>query len=209
METLGGYMPKSVKGNEFERETANQLSLWWSSGHDDAVFWRPGGSGGRATVRAKKGRKTSGRHGDIVADDPSGRPLTRVFVIELKRGYNKQTFNEIIDLNRKKPTKQPNKDSLEGWIYKLVTRECDEPYWLLIHRRDNREALAYFPAAFYDRVKVRFRRPFVVADVRIRKRTKDRGRRVGICITTLPNFLAAVSPKLIRKIAKRVRKGMV
>ncbi|MBM3120244.1 MAG: hypothetical protein FJ006_12010, partial [Chloroflexi bacterium] len=60
----------SSKGASFERDISRQLSLWWTHGERDDVFWRSSMSGGRATVRAKKGQKTAYQNGDITATDP-------------------------------------------------------------------------------------------------------------------------------------------
>jgi len=72
------------KGSSFERYTCKQLSLWVSEGKSDDLFWRSAMSGGRATVRTKKGEKTASGHGDITAVTPEGHALTDNFVIECK-----------------------------------------------------------------------------------------------------------------------------
>lgn len=73
-----------AKGSQFEREICKKLSLWVSEGKSDDLFWRSAMSGGRATVRAKKGEKTKSGHGDITAVTPEGHLLTDKFVIECK-----------------------------------------------------------------------------------------------------------------------------
>jgi len=72
------------KGSAFEREMCKKLSLWISDGKSDDLFWRSAMSGGRATVRRKKGRTTASGHGDITAVTPYGNILTDHFVIECK-----------------------------------------------------------------------------------------------------------------------------
>jgi hypothetical protein len=72
------------KGSSFEREICKKLSLWISDGKSDDLFWRSAMSGGRATVRTKKGRTTASGHGDITAVTPEGNVLTDHFVIECK-----------------------------------------------------------------------------------------------------------------------------
>jgi len=75
---------KRTKGGAFEREVAVTLSKWWSGGARDDVFWRTAGSGGRATVRRKKGKATRFSSGDITFTDPIGRPLIELFNIECR-----------------------------------------------------------------------------------------------------------------------------
>jgi len=72
------------KGSTFEREMCKKLSLWVSEGKHDDLFWRSAMSGGRATVRAKKGQTTASGHGDITAVTPGGNVLTDKYVIECK-----------------------------------------------------------------------------------------------------------------------------
>lgn len=113
--------------------------------YDDVIFWRTAGSGGRATNRAKKKKKTSHAHGDITFTDPVGKPLIDMFVVECKRGYNRNSINDLID--RPGHLKERPEDSYADWIYKQIDKSVrlGIPYWLLIHKRDKREPLAFFP----------------------------------------------------------------
>lgn len=72
------------KGGQFEREICKILSLWVSQGNSDDLFWRSAMSGGRATVRTKKGQKTTHGQGDISAVTPEGNILTDKFIVECK-----------------------------------------------------------------------------------------------------------------------------
>lgn len=87
----------SNKGSSFEREICKSLSLWWTDGKRDDIFWRTAGSGGRATNRARMGRSTAGAEGDLTATDPIGAPLLRLCCFELKRGYNKVNPLDVIE----------------------------------------------------------------------------------------------------------------
>jgi len=78
--------PKRL-GNQFEREIARKLSRWvWEAVHEDEpyngrlIFWRVGSSGAVGTLTGKQEM-----HGDIVAIDPLGVPVTNRFNFELKR----------------------------------------------------------------------------------------------------------------------------
>lgn len=79
------------KGSAFEREIAKQLSLWWTEGERDDIFWRTNASGARFTARRKQGKTTEGQGGDITFTDPIGKGLIDVFSIELKTGYSTKT----------------------------------------------------------------------------------------------------------------------
>lgn len=138
------------KGNSFEREVCKRLSIWWSEGKDDTVFWRSQSSGGRATQRTKRGKATDGQYGDIMADGPLGRILIDLFTIELKRGYNTTSPVELIDRSDSAALQQ-----LEFWFMKL--QECLQYSgsfsWWLIHKRDRRKELLYVPMMAADVLK--------------------------------------------------------
>jgi len=83
------------KGSSFEREICRKLSLWVSEGNSDDLYWRSAMSGGRATVRTKKGQKTTHGQGDISSVTPEGSILTDNFVIECKN-YNSIGFSNFL-----------------------------------------------------------------------------------------------------------------
>jgi hypothetical protein len=72
------------KGSAFERLVCERLSRWMSRGLRDDLLWRSAMSGGRATVKAKKGMRNVSQVGDISAIDPQGEHLTGTFCIECK-----------------------------------------------------------------------------------------------------------------------------
>lgn len=135
-------MSKSGKGSSFEREICKKLSLWWSDGQREDIFWRTSGSGARAKTRSKKGQSTFGQAGDIQATDPIGQPLIDVCTIELKRGYSRSTFADLAD----KP-KGAKPQLYEEFIEQAAT-DCLNAgsfSWMLITKRDRREALVFVP----------------------------------------------------------------
>lgn len=85
------------KGNAFERRICQKLSLWWSEGKREDIFWRSASSGGVATMRSKRGKTMAGQSGDISAIHESGMPLTRLCTVELKRGYKGASIADMCD----------------------------------------------------------------------------------------------------------------
>lgn len=85
-----------AKGGNFERELSVMLSLWWSDGKRDDIFYRSAGSGSRFTSRRKGGKDTFLQGGDIVATDAEGEPLMKALLIEAKTGYGTKVNGEIV-----------------------------------------------------------------------------------------------------------------
>ena len=137
------------KGNAFERLICTQLSLWWTKGERDDVFWRTD-SGGRATRRTQQGKTTKGQYGDIVATDAIGQPLLDLVTIELKRGYNAFSISDILDASAGLKTQL-----YQNWIEKIIetSRQAGSRYWMLIVKRDRREAIVYIPTQFLKDLK--------------------------------------------------------
>lgn len=175
-----------AKGGQFERDICKVLSQWWAGRSD--VFWRTAGSGARATVRAKKGQKTYGSYGDIYAVDPVGSPFTRLFTIELKKGYNSSTLFDFLD--GKKPL-------FEKWISKLrrTKLEAGSSSWMLIHRRDWRKILVYIPLTMLIRI-MRINPSFeAIPRGEFKVRTR-KGSEMNIVCMSLDTFLK-VKPRAI------------
>lgn len=129
-------MSGAAKGSAYEREIAKQLSLWWSLGASDDLFWRSSQSGGRATSRAKVGKTTANACGDLCAQTKEGQDLLELFTIEIKRGYNTYTISDVLE----KGTKGFNLFVAQA---AKAAQLAGTPYWLLIHKRDRRPALVF------------------------------------------------------------------
>ena len=187
-------MGKSNKGSNFEREICKQLSLWWSDDKDEDIFWRTAGSGARATTRAKKGKKTYGNDGDIQAVNPIGEPLMKVCNIELKRGYSKHTITDLID----KP-KKAKKQMYEKFIEQTIEENTNSgaKYWMLITKRDRREALVLIPHWFYKKLKS------ICVTLNLQSFVKI-SMNYSIYVLRLYDFLMAVTPKNIKKIYRKL-----
>lgn len=183
-----------AKGGQFEREMCKYLSRWFSDGERDDLFWRSSNSGGRATVRTRKGKTTANQYGDMQATDPAGQPLLDLCTVEMKRGYNKHTLHDVLDRNDRLLDQK-----WEEWI-KQVLREKDEagrPAWLLITRRDRREALTTMPLFLYKLLnehgaRLEQARPHVRAIIQVNDL------RVSVFTTTLTEFTACVDHENVR-----------
>lgn len=132
-----------AKGGSFERWFCDQLSEWWTGAKDDSVFWRTSNSGGRATVRGRKGKKTQGHAGDVGATHPEGEPLMRFVTFELKRGYSNRSPFDLLDRN---PAVY-NKQVWEDWINqaRAAHQRAGSEYWMIVQKRDKREPFCVFP----------------------------------------------------------------
>lgn len=129
-----------AKGSAFERDICKQLSRWWTGGKRDDVFWRSSQSGGRATQRMKSGKRTYGSYGDITAVDPIGEPLLKLFTIELKRGRAHRGVGDMIDARPSRRLHPFAKCLLQTY---RSAQDARSSSWMLIGRRDFREAIAY------------------------------------------------------------------
>lgn len=72
------------KGGEYERKLAKRLSLWWSAGEKDDLFWRTNASGGRFTIRKRQDKDTYGQAGDITSTSPESQLFSDIFCVEAK-----------------------------------------------------------------------------------------------------------------------------
>ncbi len=135
-------MSSSQKGSSFERTICKQLSLWWTDGDRDDVFWRTSGSGARATMRSKSGRGTKNQYGDIQATDPIGQPLIDLCTIEIKKGYGKYSYFDLID-KLPNETRQPYRKFILQAVDQCL--EAGTKSWLLITKRDRKETVITMP----------------------------------------------------------------
>lgn len=188
------------KGADFERKICRQLSEWWTGGKRDDVFWRSSNSGGRATVRDRKGKRTAGAYGDIAATDPIGKPLIDIFTIELKRGEYVKHPGDLLDCS----------GSSDCHPFLKAVRQAQEARkrarsksWLLIVRRDRKHATIFFPVwtildarGHYPRGPLAHARAELTAPPVFRYRLESKLDFMGM---RLDKFLAAVSPKMLRK----------
>lgn len=166
-----------------------ELSLWWTKGSRDDVFWRTSQSGGRATTRMKKGKSTFGQQGDIAAVDPIGLPLVQLVTIEAKKGYNRETAHNLLDQDGPSVWKKFIEQA------KAAARCARTPFWMLVHKRDRRETVVAIPFDLYDRLALAHAVPNAIMVLR------DFGK---IFVTTLDQFKQHVKPKDIMDLVRCV-----
>lgn len=180
------------KGSSFERYICKRLSVWWSADTEvkarDDLFWRACQSGGRATQRAKTGKKTFGSYGDIAAVDPVGLPFLKVFTCELKRGRSHGDIGDMIDIARG-AAPRPFEKTLEQTI--TSQNMAGSLSWLLFSQRDRRRCMVFgdwdfFQSYFPGRI------PLIPL-----RRTRQR-----ITFFALEGFLRRITPTEIIKLAK-------
>jgi hypothetical protein len=192
------------KGFNYEREIAKRLSEWWTGGKRDDIFWRGSGSGGRATTRTRRGKKTANSYGDILVQDSSGFPLMDLITFELKKGYTNDHIHAMID---RMDSHVPQ--TYEVWIDKAIdTHRAAESFcWMIIQRRTKRQEMVFFPLRLWRHIESEFLgcSPFLKLSMKIR--TKRGYRRITIVGMTLHSFLVNVRPKKIRNLAKRFKRG--
>lgn len=190
------------KGTPFERKMCDVLSEWWCGNTIDRIFWRTAGSGAMATVRRRKGKNTGSHDGDLCAVHPSGKPFTDLLTVEMKKGYSSNSLHDLLD--RPDTSKQKVIES----FFEKARRQQQETKafgWLVIHMRDSRKPLVYFPhRLMLQLVKVGAfpKAPTPFASIDTVFRTADRKKvRELVCVTTLSKFLQRVTPEHIRTLA--------
>ena len=195
-------MARRGKGSSFERDVARQLSLWASYGEADDWYWRSSQSGGRATTRfMSQGKRTAGHHGDLAPTCREAHFFTDKITIELKRGYNHVTVADLLD--RPKQLKQ---QGLEAFVEQAVRAAlgAGTKHWLVVHKRDLREPLAYLPGRLYSalfpedaRNKSVVRRPVAWVWTNLKLKNGDT-QRLRLAVVHWEAFLDACDPESVR-----------
>ena len=197
-------MAKSFKGAAFERSCCRQLSLWWSAGRSDCVFWRTSGSGGRAALRSRQGKDTLNHYGDVMAVDPQGSPLLDVLTIEIKCGYSKYTIADLLD----KP-EHAAQQQYEKWFAQAIAgqEQSGSAYWILIVKRNKRVAFLCMPRALSDDLYAVGCRAVAgriwLAPLLTLEFVMNGRNLLEVSCIPLTDFLAIVRPEDIRDLASR------
>ena len=184
----------SAKGSAFERKICKKLSLWWTIGERDDIFWRTSGSGARATGRAKQGKSTFGQYGDIQATDPIGQPLLDICSIEIKVGYGKYSLFDVLDGTGKRENYQYIKfleQSLED------TQKAGVKWNFLITKRDGKKEVICFPREFFIIYREKCRKLSTVQNIEFAMCFMYKGKHY--CMMAFDDFLEWVPPKFFSK----------
>lgn len=134
----------SQKGSGFERKVCKELSLWWTHGQRDDIFYRASGSGARATSRHRVGKETANAEGDICYTDADGKRLLDVLCIELKCGYAYANLMDFIETN------QSETQFMKFWKQVTESAEHAGTFPFLIWKRDRKNALCVFTEGFFN-----------------------------------------------------------
>lgn len=203
----------SRKGTPFERKMCHWLDQWWAKGMnldpDDSYFWRTAGSGARATVRKKKGKKTASHDGDVTSVHPQSKWFSFLVTLELKKGYNK-TAN-VHDLLDKPRRSKPSLIEID-FIGKARTAHAHTGSfaWMVIHQRDRRRPMCYMPhrllKAFVNQGCFKGL-PNTYGEISCIVRGKTSKEKEVICIVPLSYFLNHVTPSSVKALAKKWKRG--
>jgi len=130
-------MDSKAKGSSFEREMSRLLSLWWTNGKRDDAIWRSASSGALTTVG--RGRYLA-HTGDFAATDAEAAPLFDKVIIEAKRGYNRYSVQDLLDMTPEAGAKNPT------WqMFSKLADTCFSQikFGFLIWKRDRRGMLVF------------------------------------------------------------------
>ncbi len=200
---------KAKKGRRFELKFCRELSLWWTDGNREDVFYHTGTSGARATVRSRVGKGTRGQYGDVAATDPIGDPFLDVATIELKKGYPKVLLGSLMDL-----PSTAAQQTWEEWYYQATESAAlaGSFSWMIVHQRDRREPIVYTSEELWLELAVEAGGngqsifwPSMAVSFQMknhRKRSQEPYAHVHAC--TLKVFLERVRPWDIKQIGRRV-----
>jgi len=198
----------NAKGSAYERKICRELSLWWTKGKRDDIFYRTAGSGGRATKRAKQNLTTANSAGDVGILDPIGKPFLDKVMIEIKRGYTKG--NEAKQIRTLSIIDNP-KNQKEPLLIKWWNKALKEAYLdnnkevMIIFKRDRKNACAMLSFNMMNMIKY-YNNIFYEKHLLIMTKPKP------FCIILLDDFFKWCKPntfkqkyeiKLVRRQIKR------
>lgn len=188
-----------AKGANYEREICRKLSLWWTKGERDDCFWRSSMSGGRATIRSRQGKETSGHYGDIAATNKIGHKFMSYFTVEIKCGYKKASCSNLFDVVT---SKAGAKRTLMEWIKqaKTASKLAKTLNWLLIHKPDRREPIVYMneSAGMFLSSNLEGKHRLFVGHLTVKK---YRGQETSVYFMRLSSFLS-INPETITALPK-------
>jgi hypothetical protein len=191
-----------AKGGDFERLICKKLSLWWSKGKTDDLCWRSSQSGGRATVRHRKGKKTAGHCGDICLTSDRMKAFFKLFTVEVKIGYPKITPLQLLD--RPSSGLRGNEQFAKFLIQaKRAAKRAGTLHWMFIHRRSGRSIMLYLPTMAVSelrRLGVEFYSPYARFNIKFASENQT-----AFTAMPLETFFEAVDRDDIKNLAGGIR----
>lgn len=135
-------MKPNIKGAKYERNIVKSLSLWYTNGKRDDIFYRTSGSGARATKRINNNIDTANSCGDISALDSIGQKLIDLCIFELKSGYTKQYASQSIQIIELIDTRNKKDPLIVKWIKKIQkeSKQHKRKHAIIIFRRDRKNS---------------------------------------------------------------------
>jgi len=140
----------------------------------------------------------------VQAVDSVGQPLIDLCTIEIKKGYGRNSYFDLID-KLPKETKQPYKKFIQQAIDQHYKAETE--WWLLITKRDYKETLIAMPIGLKRELSCESMTNLskCVPSMRFRFQLKESKRkspiREKIFVTTLDEFFRVVSPNHIKRLS--------
>lgn len=125
-------MNGKAKGSGFERQISKELSLWWSNGERDDLFWRTQSSGGRFTIRKRMGLKTHNQSGDVCSTHPNSELFSKIFHVECKSYKNIGLWSIVT-----------GKGLLVDWLVKAKEEASGGKHVFLVAKENNRPVLVF------------------------------------------------------------------
>jgi hypothetical protein len=135
-------MNSKKKGNTFERLISKKLSLWYSKGERDDLFYRTSNSGGRFTVRKKQNKDTANQHGDVCSYDSESELFSKFILLELKH-YKDIDLWSIF-------TETKGNNIINWWKETIEESDTADKEPILITRQNNRPMLLVTTAKLSD-----------------------------------------------------------
>lgn len=145
----------SDKGGSFERDQCRFLSLWFTNGERDDVFWR------NRTRRTHVSPDGKHQLGDVMAVHSLGIPLVEVLNIELKTGYSVKKKKgvvpwdllDIIDANPKLTKKDSVPTIIKFWKQAVTDADISKRIPMLIFHRDYHKSVVCIRNSFFTKLK--------------------------------------------------------
>lgn len=157
---------KKEKGLIHEWKICKSLSLWYTKGKRDDIFYPTSSSGARATKRMKDNISTANSCGDVGALDHIGFSIIEQYIFELKSGYSKGPPSQQIQIVELLDNRNKKLPILIQWIKKLKkeAKKHNRKHPVLIFRRDRKDSCIVFFDYTWEMIRSNNQREFTMND---------------------------------------------